>query len=350
MSNLIRARKPLSSPWPAADPFLFCAYHLDAYPASDGAQGLPPEQLAGRDPNSDFSRRDGFSTYHGQPVPGFPAHPHRGFETVTVALRGLVDHSDSLGATARYGQGDVQWLTAGGGVMHAEMFPLANADADNPLDLYQIWLNLPPEDKMVPAAFKMLWAPTIPHYRHKAADGATATVMVVAGAYTPVESGPELVPPTPPPSSWATRADTDVAIWLVILEPGASITLPAARDARSLRTLYFHAGSQLKLGNDRAQGHELFEVDPGTPIALHNPGQEQARVMVMQGVPIGAPVAAMGPFVMNTEQELWQARVDFGRTQFGGWPWPEPGPVHPLGKERFALYPGSSEAEYPPAS
>ena len=227
MSNPIRARKPLSSPWPAADPFLFCAFHLDAYPASDGAQGVPRHHLGGRDLGSDFSGRDGFSLYHGAPIPGFPAHPHRGFETVTVVQSGLVDHSDSLGATARYGQGDVQWLTAGGGVMHSEMFPLASANADNPLDLYQIWLNLPPEDKMAPAAFKMLWSPTIPHYRHRNATGATATVTVVAGAYTPVEQGPELVPPAPPPSSWAARPDTDVAIWLVILEPGASITLPA---------------------------------------------------------------------------------------------------------------------------
>lgn len=350
MSNPIRARKPLSSPWPAADPFLFCAFHLDAYPASDGAQGVPRHHLRGRDLGSDFSGRDGFSLYHGAPIPGFPAHPHRGFETVTVAKTGLVDHADSLGATARYGQGDVQWLTAGGGVMHSEMFPLASANADNPLDLYQIWLNLPPEDKMAPAAFKMLWSPTIPHYRHRNATGATATVTVVAGAYTPVEQGPELVPPAPPPSSWAARPDTDVAIWLVILEPGASITLPAARDVRSLRTLYFHYGTQIRVNGVPSQGQELYEVDAASTIELHNDGADQARVMLLQGVPIRAPVAAMGPFVMNTEQELWQARVDFGRTQFGGWPWPEPGPVHAPGQQRFARYPGSSEADYPPAS
>lgn len=339
MTHPIRVRKPLSSPWPGADPFLFIAHHLDHYPASDGAQGLPAAQLAGRDAHSDFSRRDGFSTYHSQPVPGFPAHPHRGFETVTIVQSGLVDHSDSLGATARYGQGDVQWLTAGGGVMHAEMFPLQHDDADNPLDLYQIWLNLPPEDKMVPAAFRMLWAPAIPLYRHSNDIGATATVKVIAGAYQPQEMGPELVPPAPAPDSWAAKADNDVAIWLVSLEPGAQLTLPPARDERSLRTLYYHLGDGLSVAGQSASGHELFEVDAGTPVLLHNSGSQPARVMVLQAVPIRAPVAAMGPFVMNTDEELLQARRDFGRTQFGGWPWAESGPVHAPGQGRFAKRP-----------
>lgn len=349
MSNTIRARKPLSSPWPAADPFLFCAFHLDAYPASDGAQGVPRHHLGGRDLGSDFSGRDGFSLYHGAPIPGFPAHPHRGFETVTVVQSGLVDHSDSLGATARYGQGDVQWLTAGGGVMHSEMFPLASANADNPLDLYQIWLNLPPEDKRVPPAFTMLWAPTLPQYRQVADNGATATVKIIAGRYAPVETGAELIPPAPPRASWAAREDTEVAIWLVILEPGAALTLPPARDPRCLRTLYFHLGSEVHIAGTAANGHELLEVDPLVALPLYNPGRDACRVMVMQGVPIRAPVAAMGPFVMNTQQEIRQAHADFQRTGFGGWPWPVPGPVHPLGQQRFALYPGSSQVDYPPA-
>ena len=349
MSRSIRVRKPLSSPWPGADPFLFCAHHLDAYPASDGAQGVPAGLLGGRDPHSDFSRRDGFSMYHSGPIPGFPAHPHRGFETVTIVVSGLVDHSDSLGATARYGQGDVQWLTAGAGIMHAEMFPLEHVSEDNPLDLYQIWLNLPPEDKMAPPAFKMLWAPSIPHYRHVGPEGATATVRVIAGTYQPVEMGPALVPPSPPPSSWAARPDTDVAIWLVTLEPGASVTLPPARDTHSLRVLYFHKGSAVQIDDTASDGHEVYEVDPSLPIALLNTGHDMARVMLMQAVPIRAPVAAMGPFVMNTDAELLQARRDFGRTQFGGWPWPVPGPVHAAGEGRFALYPGASEAERPPA-
>ncbi|MCU0659847.1 MAG: pirin family protein, partial [Polyangiaceae bacterium] len=105
------------------DPFLFCVHHDDAYPAGNERLG-PATSLAGRNIGSDFAGKDGWNMYHGDVVPGFPQHPHRGFETVTVVRRGLVDHSDSMGARARYGGGDTQWLTAGKGIVHAEMFPL----------------------------------------------------------------------------------------------------------------------------------------------------------------------------------------------------------------------------------
>ena len=97
--------KPLGFPWETVDPFLFCAYHDDAYPQGNAAMA-PQATLAGRNIGQDFSRKDGWSMYHGETVPGFPGHPHRGFETVTVVRKGLIDHSDSLGATARFGQGD----------------------------------------------------------------------------------------------------------------------------------------------------------------------------------------------------------------------------------------------------
>ena len=119
-------------PWETVDPFLFCVHHDDAYPRGNAQLG-PSASLAGRAIGQDFSRKDGWSMYHGAAVPGFPAHPHRGFETVTVVRQGLVDHADSLGAAARYGDGDVQWLTAGRGIVHAEMFPLLSAERPNPL-------------------------------------------------------------------------------------------------------------------------------------------------------------------------------------------------------------------------
>jgi len=119
---------PLGAQWPTLDPFLFCAHHLDRYPASNGNLG-PDAPLTGRTIGQDFAGVDGWNMYHGSSVPGFPQHPHRGFETVTYVRRGWCDHSDSLGAQARFGEGDVQWITAGGGIVHAEMFPLFNADA-----------------------------------------------------------------------------------------------------------------------------------------------------------------------------------------------------------------------------
>ena len=102
-ANPIWSIQPLGQQRPTLDPFLFCAHHDDAYPAAN-ADMSPKASLAGRDIGQDFSRKDGWSMYHGQSVPGFPAHPHRGFETVTIVRKGLIDHSDSLGATARFGQ------------------------------------------------------------------------------------------------------------------------------------------------------------------------------------------------------------------------------------------------------
>ena len=92
--------------------------------------------LSGRNLGQDFSNKDGWSMYHGEKVPGFPKHPHRGFETLTVVNEGIIDHSDSLGSKARYGDGDAQWLTAGDGINHSEMFPLFNKDSLNKIDFF----------------------------------------------------------------------------------------------------------------------------------------------------------------------------------------------------------------------
>ena len=159
MSDAVRQTVPLGPQWPTIDPFLFCAHHDDAYPNGNEALG-PVESLAGRNLGMDFDGIDGWNMYHGTVVPGFPQHPHRGFETVTIVRNGIIDHSDSLGATARFGRGDVQWLTAGRGIVHSEMFPLLAPDADNPLELFQIWLNLPAADKMTEPYFTMLWDTT----------------------------------------------------------------------------------------------------------------------------------------------------------------------------------------------
>ena len=161
MTSPVISTRPLGFPWTTADPFLFCVHHNDAYPEGNEKLG-PRASLAGRDIGQDFSGRDGWSMYHGDLVPGFPQHPHRGFETVTLVRRGYIDHSDSLGATARFGRGDAQWLTAGEGIVHCEMFPLLEETGPNPVELFQIWLNLPGEDKLVPPHFTMLWGEDIP--------------------------------------------------------------------------------------------------------------------------------------------------------------------------------------------
>lgn len=315
---------PLGFPWATQDPFLFCVHHDDAYPAGNEQLG-PAASLAGRDIGQDFAGKDGWRMYHGDVVPGFPGHPHRGFETVTIVRRGLIDHSDSLGATARFGRGDVQWLTAGKGIVHSEMFPLLERDQPNPVELFQIWLNLPRADKMVDPHFSMLWDASIP--RHVAPG---VEVTVVAGGFGDVR------PPAPPPHSWAARADADVAIWSIRLDAGATWALPPARPGTQ-RTLYFFRGGTLTVGARTLDRHcgVALRGDVAAPIAA---GDAPAEVLVLQGRPIGEPVVQHGPFVMNSRAEIQQAFADYQRTRFGGWPWPDEAPVHGTDPARFARH------------
>jgi quercetin 2,3-dioxygenase len=334
-ASILHIRPLGAPPWPTVDPFLFCVYHDDAYPRGNGRFG-PAASLAGRDIGQDFSRRDGWSMYHGESVPGFPAHPHRGFETVTIVRKGLVDHADSLGAAARYGQGDVQWLTTGRGVVHAEMFPLLQAERDNPLQLFQIWLNLPADSKMAAPHFTMFWADAIPRQSFKDEAGRSTDVVVIAGELD------GLTPLAPPPDSWAARTEADIAIWTLRLEPGARFTLPAAH-AGTRRMLYVYAGASLALDGHRLDGQAAVEVRADTALALAN-GDTACEILVLQGRPIGEPVVQYGPFVMNTQAEIMQAFNDYRRTQFGGWPWSDTAPVHGVDATRFARHPdGSTE-------
>lgn len=334
--------KALGFPWETIDPFLFCAYHDDAYPKANAQMG-PDASLAGRDLGQDFSRKDGWSMYHGNPVPGFPGHPHRGFETVTIVRKGLIDHSDSLGATARFGGGDVQWLTAGKGVVHSEMFPLLDASAPNPLELFQIWLNLPARNKMVEPHFTMFWAEDIPRFTAMDADGHATEVAVVAGRVAPVDGEPGAGGPlAPPPDSWAAEADADIAIWTIRMEPHACWMLPAAHGEDTRRNLYFFKGRSVSVAGRKIENHAAIELHADARVELIN-GDEPSEFLLLQGRPIGEPVAQYGPFVMNTQTEIAQAMADYRRTQFGGWPWPDMAPVHGRDPARFARHPDGRE-------
>ena len=329
MASVVLETAPLGFPWVTVDPFLFCVHHDDAYPAGNEQLG-PRASLAGRRLGNDFVVKDGFRMYHGHVVPGFPQHPHRGFETVTIARRGYIDHSDSLGAAARFGRGDVQWLTAGGGIVHSEMFPLLDANAPNPVELFQIWLNLPASDKLVAPHFAMLWDKDIPRVLHEE-NGRKAEATVVAGPLA------GRVPPRPPPHSWASRADNDVAIWCLRLEASAKLPLPAAQSEETVRTLYFFGGPSLSVNGEVVPSHCAIAVRPDVPLVVEA-GAGDCEVLVLQGKPIGEPVVAHGPFVMNTPAEIQQAMTDYRKTQFGGWPWPVDDPVHGREHGRFAKH------------
>ena len=329
-SDAILSVTPLGFPWQPRDPFLFCVHHDDRYPRGNDRMG-PAATLEGRDLGQDFEGRDGWRMYHGEVVPGFPQHPHRGFETVTVVRRGLCDHSDSVGAAARYGEGDVQWLTAGGGILHSEMFPLVDPERPNPLELFQIWLNLPRAQKMVEPHFSMLWSGTIPHQLETDAQGRTTEVTLIAGQYG------DLRAPPPPPASWASQADADVAIWTIKL--GARRLLDAARRRRPARTgrCISSAASGLRAGGREIPASHEIVLRPEREVALEA-GADEAELLLLQGRPIGEPVVAYGPFVMNTRAEIQQTFADYQRTQFGGWPWPSSEPVHPRQEGRFARH------------
>ncbi len=330
---IVRVQR-LGFPWQPLDPFLFCVHHVDAYPKANGRFG-PDASLAGRDLGQDFANHDGWNMYHGTSVPGFPQHPHRGFETVTIVRQGLIDHSDSLGARARFGQGDVQWLTAGKGVVHAEMFPLLRTDQPNPTELFQIWLNLPAAHKLVEPHFSMLWGPTIPVVRAVDEAGRVTTVTVIAGALEQTQAL------SPPPKSWASVPGSDLAIWTLALEPHARWTMPPAQSGTN-RVLFFFAGQSMRIAGEQVPVKVSVQVRPDAPLALEN-GPMAAEVLVLQGRPIGEPVASAGPFVMNTQRELQQAFADYRATQFGGWPWPSDDPVHGADPRRFARHPDGRE-------
>ena len=329
--------KALGPQWETLDPFLFCVHHDDDYPAAN-LDMSPKATLAGRNLGQDFSGKDGWSMYHGNPVPGFPAHPHRGFETVTIVRKGLIDHSDSLGATARFGRGDVQWLTAGKGIVHAEMFPLLNTDAGNPLELFQIWLNLPAANKMAPPHFTMFWADAIPQRVTKDANGLETEIAVIAGRIG------ELTPLAPPPDSWAAAAQSDLAIWTLHLQAGARFTLPSANSG-TRRMLYFFKGKTVAIDGQNIGAQNAIELRADQAVVLIN-GDAPAEFLLLQGKPIAEPVAQYGPFVMNTRSEIEQTMAEYRRTQFGGWPWlqenqnaPDHARTHGRDPQRFALHP-----------
>jgi quercetin 2,3-dioxygenase len=322
---------PLRMPWQTQDPFLFCVHHLDTYPKGDAEMG-PVASLAGRQMGSDFSGQDGWSMYHGRVVPGFPRHPHRGFETITVTRQGFIDHSDSLGATARYGEGDVQWMTAGKGIVHAEMFPLRNEVEDNPAELFQIWMNLPAKSKFTDPYFTMFWREAVPVHTLRDPEGRQVVVTTIAGALGGVS------PPAPPPESWASLTVTDTAVWTIDLAPGATWTVPAAAEGLT-RSLYFYRGDTLDVAGTRVALNHRASVDSHRPVAL-TAGEAPCQLLLLQGRPIGEPVVQHGPFVMNTREEIRQAFQDYQRTGFGAWPWRRDDPVHARQEGRFAIHPG----------
>lgn len=281
---------------------------------------------------ADFNADQPYRMYHGNKIPGFPSHPHRGQETITATLEGLIDHADSLGNGGRYGQGDLQWMTAGRGIVHSEMLPLIKTDEPNPVRFFQIWLNLPPRSKMANPSFAMFWEPTIPRWSSE--DGLSKAIVWI-GEYLGVEKNN-----TPPPDSWASDKSNDVALVHIKIQPGGKFVLPKAHESTVNRSLFYIEGEDgLIVDGQVVSSRQSLLIDPTKEVVLEVPSTATtiSELLWMQGKPIEEPVVQMGPFAMNTRQEISQAYADYEETQFGGWPWPRDDMVFPADKGRFAL-------------
>ncbi len=230
-------------------------------------------------------------------------------------------------------------MTAGKGVQHCEMFPLLNKEKENPLELFQIWLNLPRAKKMADPHFAMLWNETIPTFTHTDENKKITAVWVIAGQIESIKA------PAPAPNSWAADSSNEVAIWLLKLEPGAQWTLPKA-SGNVNRSLYFYSGASIQIAEKNFTSYQAVELHADEDAVLKN-GDKETYLLLLQGRPICEPVVRHGPFVMNTQGEIQQAMTEYRQTQFGGWPWATYEHVHPREKSRFAKYPDGKEEVKP---
>lgn len=328
---MIKQIVPIDFQWPTIDPFLFCVHHFDYYPKGNSNLGVDSHHFKDRQMGSDFQVKDGFRLYHGEEVPGFPVHPHRGFETITIVRKGYADHADSLGAAGRYGEGDVQWMTAGRGVQHSEMFPLLHQDKENTLELFQIWINLPKSKKMSDPTYKMLWSEKIPKINKNGVH-----VNLICGQYDAVKFYQA------PADSYAADPSSGVQIFLVKIEKGHEFTLPKAHFSQTVRMVYFFQGKALTAFNQEVNGKSAMLVDSQVDMVI-KATHDDVEILVLDGNPINEPVVQHGPFVMNTKTEIIQTFEEFQKTQFGGWPWPRHDMIHGPEIKRFARYPNGTE-------
>ncbi|MBI1184069.1 pirin family protein, partial [bacterium] len=207
---------------------------------------------------------------------------------------------------------------------------LLHTEKDNPLELFQIWLNLPAKNKLVSPYFRMLWNEEIPLVTEKDAQGNEIKIKVMAGNYK------EHKAPKPTPDSWAADPDNKVGIYKITLSPGAKFTL-GATDAGTNRSLYFFKGNKIQVAQQPLDYYKCVDLNAEVDVLIEN-GDEEAQLLVLQGKPIAEKVVQYGPFVMNSEREIQEAYEDFRRTQWGGWPWPDYENVHDKSRGRFALH------------
>lgn len=261
-------RRPVPGPGlPDLDPFLFLNHH--------GPQTYPP---------------------HNRGLP-FGPHPHRGFETVTFILEGSLAHHDSGGSSSVIEAGGVQWMTAGRGIVHAEVSPAAFLHAGGPLEILQLWVNLPSRMKMIEPAYVGLQEPDIPVFER---DG--VRMQVVSGEWKNLAG--------------ALRSNTDVFMSVATFEEGAALNV----DRLSGQTVFLYVVSgELEVEGVAAPEAHLVQCShAGERLTMR--ARRPSRILFGHAAPIGEPIVSHGPFVMNTVAEIEQAVADYRAGLFGGLP------------------------------
>ncbi len=232
---------------------------------------------------------------------GAPDHPHRGFETVTYLLKGRLEHKDSLGHTGILNPGDVQWMTAGSGIVHSEMPEREFARTGGQLHALQLWVNLPQRSKLMPPRYQEIPAERIPTARSH--DG-LVVVKVIAGSAFGVNA--------------AIETQTPIMYLHLTLKPGATVVQPVPRDYNAFAYVLEGEGA---FGADSERGEDgkmvLFAQDGEEAIITNSSAEVPLEVLLIGGVPLNEPVVRYGPFVMNTEAEIERAFADYRNGRMG---------------------------------
>ncbi len=228
---------------------------------------------------------------------GVEEHPHRGFETVTIVYQGELEHGDSSGARGSIGPGDVQWMTAAAGLVHEEFHSERFAREGGTLEMVQLWVNLPAKDKTSPPKYQEIPAARIPTV--SLADGA-GQARVIAGEFEGTKG--------------AASTFTPLNVWDLRLTAGHRVILPLPDGQTAL--LVLQQGSAIINGSETVKSGELVQFErTGTEIVIE--AQDDAMALLLSGQPIGEPVVGRGPFVMNTQEEIRQAMLDYQNGRMG---------------------------------
>lgn len=227
---------------------------------------------------------------------GVGPHPHRGFETVTIAFQGEVEHGDSVGNRGVIGAGDVQWMTAASGIIHEEFLSREFLKQGGTLEMVQLWVNLPAKDKMIAPKYQSILSQEIPVV--ELPDNA-GSVRVIAGSYAGTQG--------------AATTFSPVELWDIKIKAGKAVELkvPAGHNAM----LFVRSGNISLDGYKAGTGDLVMLEREGLTINLQ--ANEEASVLLMGGEPINEPIVASGPFVMNTEQEIRLAMMDYQSGRMG---------------------------------